>query len=81
MLKTVILARNGANQSATATSQRPQRSRSVGDRLGNKDDQNDRNKSMENIPIEIREQFNPLFSQELNKIVRQKSKVGFQDKD
>ena len=32
---------------------------------------------MENIPIEIREQFNPLFSQELNKIVRQKSKVGF----
>ena len=40
-------------------------------------------KSIDNIPIEIRDQFNPTFALELNKIVRQKSKrrelLGFDD--
>ena len=63
----------------------PKRSRSVGDRLANQSatDQADYQKSMENIPVEIREQFNPAFAQELNRLVRQKSKhreeSGFQE--
>ena len=61
----------------------PKRSRSVGDRLATETDRHDYQKSMENIPVEIREQFNPAFAQELNRLVRQKSKkreeTGFQD--
>ena len=63
----------------------PKRSRSVGDRLASTetDQRADYQKSMENVPVEIREQFNPAFAQELNRLVRQKSKkreeTGFQD--
>ena len=52
----------------------PKRSRSVGDRLATPAGVSDYQKSLENIPVEIREQFNPAFAQELNKLVRQKSK-------
>lgn len=75
--------KSARNNAKTNTSSMPKRSRSVGDRLATETDRNDYQKSMENIPVEIREQFNPAFAQELNRLVRQKSKkreeTGFQD--
>ena len=64
----------------------PSRSRSVGSELASTNDFKElpesEVKSLDNIPAEIRDKFDPMFATELSKIVRQKSQrrelLGFQ---